>query len=229
MQQELSLFHNCLIEQVDYETLLIYPVGGSEMKCAIVQGLLHSIPSIKAELKAKGLRKALIVRGEGKKPYPVLLGNRMAVPTFSIFSEAGLQAITRSNPSLARAIDPITELGIEGKLLTIVSMVTNRCKHSNVPPERGIRPAPEWTGYDYLQSWKLDKKKPSDEYFDLINRLYDNEQVTGFEYTLRRPDDGALVSYATDFFYLPDWYGEPVRVGLSNPKDYRVLEADRRY
>jgi hypothetical protein len=201
--------------------MLISPVGEADMKRAITQGLLHSIPSIRAELKARGLSKALIARGENKPPYPILR------PTFPAFSEQSLRAIGRSNPSLARAMDPIGGLAAEGKTLTIVSMLTNRCKHSNVKPERGIRPAPEWTGYDYTRSWKIDGKNLSDEYIYLLNHLYDGEQVKGFEYTLVRPDDGALVRYVTDYFYLPDWYEEPVRVGLSNPNDYQVLEAGR--
>jgi hypothetical protein len=221
MQQELNLFHNCSIEQVDDQTLLISPMGGADMKSAVAQGLLYSISSIRAELEIRGLKKALIARGEGKPPYPILR------PTFPAFSEESLRAIGRSNPTLARAMDPIAELAEGEKFITIVSMESGRCKHSNVTKERGIRPAPEWTGYDYRQSWRIDGENLSEEYFKLVNRLYDNEQLTGFEYKLIRPDDGALVSYATDFFYLPDWYGEPVRVGLSNPNDYQVLEAGR--
>jgi hypothetical protein len=217
--QELSPFHNCLIEEIDNQTMLISPVGGSEMKSAIAQRLLYSIPSIKAELEARGLEKALIARGEGKPPYPILR------PTFPIFTEKSLQAIGRSNPTLARAMDPIAELAEGEKFITIVGMDTGLCKHSNVTKERGLRPASEWTGYDYRQSWKIDGENLSNEYFELINRLYDGDPVAGFEYTLRRPDDRKLVRYVTDFFYLPDWYGEPVRVGLSNPKDFWELEA----
>lgn len=228
--QELSPFHNCLMEQVDYQTLLISPVGEPMMKRAIAQGLLYSIPSIKAELKTRGLSKALIVRGEGKKPYPVLLGNSTA-PTPTLTVEQMISMIARNHGrDLAKQQELIAEQEARGRIVCITGMQTNLCKHTNdlLTPDRGLRIAPLWTGYNYLKSWcTAGDGIPSAEYNRLIEILHRDRSISGYNYRLIRPDDGAIVEYQTDYIYIPNWYGEPVRVGFSNPKDFRVVEVGR--
>ncbi|MEG3877685.1 hypothetical protein QT972_09920 [Microcoleus sp. herbarium7] len=204
----------------DGETLFITPNKSPQL---IAQSVLRwSKDEVKAELKKRGLRRAEISRCFGQKPYQILA----APPTFATFSEPGLRLIGRSNPGLALALDPIAQAASEGKFITITSMITNKCKHSNVAQERGKRPAPNWTGYDYLKSWKLDGENPSAEYFSLMGRLYDGEQIVGYEYDLVRPDDGAIVRYLTDYWRM-DFFGEDVRIGASRPEDYTVIEVGR--
>ena len=204
----------------DGETLFVTPNKSPQLVSRGV--LLWSEDEVKAELKKRGLQRAEISRCFGQKPYQVLA----APPRFSLFSDTGLRAIGRSNPSLAFALDPIAQAADEGQCITITSMVTNKCKHSNVAPERGKRPAPDWTGYDYLQSWRLDGKNPSDEYFELIGRLLDGEQIVGYEYYLVRPNDGAIVRYRTNYWRM-DFFGEDVRIGVSRPEDFTVIEEGR--
>ena len=229
--QELSPFHNCLVEVVDYHTLLISPVGDALMKRAIAQGLLHSIPSIKDELKARGLRKALIVRGAGKKPYPVLLGNSTAPAPATLTVEQVISTIAQNHGrDLAKQQELIAEQEARGRIVCITGMETNLCKHTNdlLTPDRGIRSAPYWTGYNYLQSWcTAGDGIPSQEYDRLIEILHRDRSISGYNYKLIRPDDGALVEYQTDYIYIPNWHGEPVRVGFSNPKDFRIVEKGR--
>ena len=195
---------------------------------SILSGQLNKFEStrnwIQQEAQRRGLKSAYILRGEGKQPYQILA---FPQPTqFSFFSEVGVESVGRSNPVLARSLEPLLQANAEGKLITIVSMINDRCKHSNVPPKRGLRLAPDWTGYDYRQSWKLDGKNLSDEYLDLIRDLYDDGVVRDCEYDLIRPNDGARLRYSTTFT-LFDFFGEPVRAGVSRPEDYTLVEAGR--
>lgn len=206
----------------DGETLFVTPNKSTEL---VSQSVVRwSESEVKSELKKRGLQRAEISRCFGQKPYQILA----APPRFSLFSDPGLRAIGRSNPVLASALDPIAQAADEGKFVTITSMVTNKCKHSNVAQERGKRPAPDWTGYDYLQSWKKEgkDKNPSDEYFELIGRLLDGEQIVGYEYDLIRPNDGAIVRYLTDYWRM-DFFGEDVRIGVSRQEDFTVIEEGR--
>lgn len=178
---------------------------------------------IQEEAQRRGLRNAYISRGAGKQPYQILA----FPPTpLSLFSEIGVESIGRSNPVLARSLEPLLQANAEGKLITIVSMINDRCKHSNVPPKRGLRLAPDWTGYDYRQSWKLDGTNLSDEYLDLIKNLYDDQVVPDYEYDLIRPNDGARLRYQTSYT-LVDFFGEPVRIGISDPDAYTLVETGR--
>lgn len=125
-----------------------------------------------------------------------------------------------------KAMELMVQHEQEGKIVIITSMVTNLCKHTNnaLKPSRGIRQPQEWTGYNYLKSWTLDDSEvPSEEYFDLIKFLRRDGYVPGYEYTLKRPDDGALVRYKTDYLLVKNWLGEDVRVGISRPEDFSVL------
>lgn len=194
---------------------------------SILSGQLNKFEStrtwIQKEAQRRGLKSAYILRGAGKQPYQILT----CTPTpFSLFSEAAIESVGRSNPILARSLEPLLQANAEGKLITIVSMINDRCKHSNVPPKRGLRLAPDWTGYDYRQSWKLDGNNLSDEYKDLIKNLYDDGVVPDCEYDLIRPNDGARLRYSTTFT-LCDFFGEPVRIGVSRPEDFTLIEAGR--
>ncbi len=216
-----SLLETCDFSS-DGETLFITPNRSPDF---ISQNVMrYAEDEIKAKLKKQGLRRAEIFRGAGLKPYQIL-----ATPaSFSLFSEPGLQKVGRSNPVLASALDPFAEAEAEGKIVTIVSMLNDKCKHTNpaLTIERGKRPAQEWTGYDYSKSWRLDGENLSEEYYDLRHLLRRDHQIKGYEYSLIRPDDGALVRYVTDY-YLLDFFGEEVRVGVSDPGAYTILENGR--
>lgn len=193
----------------------------------LLSGQLNKFESTRAwiqeETQRRGLKTAYILRGKGKTPYQILT---FPQTPFSLFSEAAIESIGRSNPILARSLEPLLQADTEGKTITIVSMLNDRCKHSNVPPKRGIRLAPDWTGYDYRQSWKLDGKNLSTEYSKLIEKLYDDHVVPDYEYDLIRPDDGARLRYQTSYT-LVNFFGEPVRVGISDPNAFTLIEAGR--
>ena len=214
-----ALIDHCEITD-DGKDLFVCP----KHSASILSGQLNKFEStrtwIQEEAQRRGLRSAYILRGEGQRPYQIL-----ATPP-SIFSGSGIEFIGRSNPTLARSLELLPEADTKGKIITIVSMVTDKCKHSNVPPKRGLRLAPNWTGYDYRQSWKLDGINLSQEYLDLIKRLYDDRVVPDYEYDLIRPDDGARLRYSTRYT-LVDFFGEPVRVGVSRPEAFTLIECGR--
>lgn len=202
----------------DGKSLFVNP-GRSALSPRLNQ--LESVRSeIQALLRERELKTAYILRGEGQRPYQIL-----AAPP-SIFSVSGVEFIGRSNPTLARSLEPLLKADAEGEIITIVSMVTDKCKHSNVPPKRGLRLEPNWTGYDYRQSWKLDGINLSQEYKDLIKELYDDRVVPDYEYDLIRPDDGARLRYSTSYTLI-DFFGELVRVGVSREEDFTLIESGR--
>jgi hypothetical protein len=205
----------------DGETLFVRPNRDPEF---ISQNLVRfASTQIQNELHDRHLKRAEIVKGWGK-PYQIL-----AAPAVPTFSESGLRAIGASDPILTRSLEPIAEAAQQGKIVTIVSMITNLCKHSNdlLTPARSLRHAPDWTGYNYLSSWRLNGKDPSPEYFKLIGLLYDNWSVKGYEYSLIRPDDGAVIRYSTDYTMAPFLGKELVRIGVSRPEDFTILEKGR--
>jgi hypothetical protein len=222
----LDSLENSLLAWCDFfddgKTLFVEPRSHVEMVSQAINKSEEERAKIVSELQNRGLQVAKINKGGGK-PYQILA----APPSFSLFSESGLNAIGKSNPRLARSLEPVAIEAGEGKLVTIVSMINNRCKHSNVPPKRGLRDAPDWTGYDYLQSWRLDGVNPSNEYYTLLDLLYDEYVVPDYEYSLVRPDDGAILRYSTSYTLVNDFYGERVRFGISDPNAFSLVEAGR--
>lgn len=216
-----TLIPHCDISD-DGETLFVVPRQYAEWVSPRINESESARNFIISEAKRRGLQRAEIGRGGGK-PYQILV----IPPSFPLFSEAGLNVIGNSNPRLARSLEPMAIEAGEGKLVTIVSMINDRCKHSNVPPKRGLRQAPDWTGYDYRQSWKLDGVNLSDEYLQLIRLLYDESEIPNYEYKLVRPDDGAIMKYSTSYTFIRDFYGEPVRIGVSELAAFSLVEAGR--
>lgn len=217
-----SLIDRCEITD-DGKNLFVKPKHSTE----ILSGQLNRFEStrtwIQEEARRRGLKSAYILRGAGQRPYQILV----FPPTpISLFSEAAVESVGRSNPILSRSLEALLQADSEGKTITIVSMLNDRCKHSNVPPKRGIRLAPDWTGYDYRSSWKLDGTNLSAEYRKLIRSLYDDRVVPNYEYDLIRPDDGARLRYQTSYT-LVDFFGEPVRIGISDPEAFTLIEAGR--
>jgi hypothetical protein len=222
LNNSVSLLDHCEIAD-DGKDLFVTPRHSASILSSQLNKFESTRTWIQKEAQRRGLKSAYISRGAGKQPYQIL-----AFPPalFSLFSEVTVEAVGRSNPKLAHSLEPLLQADSEGKLITIVSMLNDRCKHSTVPPKRGLRLAPDWTGYDYRQSWKLDGTNLSNEYLELIKKLYDDDVVPNYEYDLIRPDDGARLRYQTSYT-LVDFFGEPVRVGISDPEAFTLVEAGR--
>lgn len=104
-------------------------------------------------------------------------------------------------------------------------------------PTRAIWTSDRWTGYNYRLSWRKSRhnfRELNPEYDRLKELLERDRVVPNYHYRLYRPpaDDevtGALCEYSTTYYRvrLP-WYNDEVRVGVSDPKDWRVIEEGQK-
>lgn len=129
----------------------------------------------------------------------------------------------------------------EGKIVILTSHIMGadpsgdedicRCIHTNdklLPSRSSLKPY-EFNGYDYLKSWRClpdggTSLAPSVEYQRLRSLLDKDGFVPGYEYTLMRPD-GAFCRYLTDYYLVDDYCGQPVRIGVSRPEDWSLIES----
>jgi hypothetical protein len=122
----------------------------------------------------------------------------------------------------ARIHEFLKEQREEGKIVIITSNITGICHHTNdkLLPERGVFKPHMWTGYNYLNSWR-DTMSQLAHLQDLLRR---DGKVSQYEYQLRRPDN-AFCGYSTDYYLCHDYLGDEVRIGVSRPEDWRLIEA----
>ncbi|XHX78959.1 MAG: hypothetical protein RBJ76_03210 [Stenomitos frigidus ULC029] len=127
-----------------------------------------------------------------------------------------------------RILELLMQMNDEGKIVIITSNVTNICLHTSslLKPSRAVWSPNQFTGYNYLKSWRLTRDDESrlNPQFDRLQALLQRDgQISNYEYTLYRPD-GALCSYSTDYFLCNNYNGDQVRIGISKPEDWSLLE-----
>lgn len=147
-----------------------------------------------------------------------------SIPSFLALEEAMTNSI-QNEPNLQdadylRILDFIREKRGDDRIVVITSMISNICQHTNdlLSPERGVLQPYQWTGYNYLQAWR----DSLDEYHRLIELLNQDGYVPQYQYKLRRPDN-RLCGYETDYYLVPNYLGEPVRIGVSKPEAWHLL------
>ena len=147
-----------------------------------------------------------------------------SIPSFLALEEA-MTISTQNEPNLQdadylRVLDFIREKRADGRIVVITSMISNICQHTNdlLSPERGVLQPYQWAGYNYLQAWR----DSLDEYSRLIELLNRDGYVPQYQYKLRRPDN-RLCSYETDYYLVPNYLGEPIRIGVSKPEAWQLL------
>ncbi|HEY9748436.1 MAG TPA: hypothetical protein V6C63_07150, partial [Allocoleopsis sp.] len=116
----------------------------------------------------------------------------------------------------------------EGNIVIITSNTTNICLHTNdlLTPARAHWTAAQFTGYNYLRSWRASREeydRLNPEFEQLQTLLARDGYVKGYNYSLYRPDD-AKCSYSTDYYLCRDYCGDEVRIGVSRPQDWQLLE-----
>lgn len=115
----------------------------------------------------------------------------------------------------------LLEQHLEGNIVIITSNTTNVCYHTNdlLKPERGVYKPHQWTGFNYLNSWR--------ETLHQLERLQcllaTDGVVRGYEYQLFRPDN-AFCTYQTDYYLCRNYLGDEVRIGVSSPTDWSILK-----
>lgn len=108
---------------------------------------------------------------------------------------------------------------------------------STLLPSRATWTSDRWTGYNYRLSWRKDRhnfRELNPEYDRLKELLERDQVVSSYHYRLYRPpaDDevtGALCEYSTTYYRLRlPFYNDEVRVGVSDPNDWRVIEEGQK-
>lgn len=155
-------------------------------------------------------------RGSGQRYF--------SIPSFLALEEAMTNS-TQNESSLLdadylRTLDFIRDKRADGRIVVITSMITNICQHTNdlLSPDRGVFQPYQWAGYNYLNAWR----DSLDEYNQLIELLNRDGSVSQYQYKLRRPDN-RLCGYETDYYLVPNYLGEPVRIGVSKPEAWQLL------
>ncbi len=117
----------------------------------------------------------------------------------------------------------------QGLIVAITSQETDICRHTNdlLTPARALLNGRDMAGYNYRQSWRRDRSSDLTDLNPQLERLKQALErdgfVSGYEYTLFRRMDNAQCEYSTDFYLCRDYCGEAVRIGVSRPEAYRVL------
>lgn len=131
-----------------------------------------------------------------------------------------------------RILEKLVTWRDEGKIVIITSNTSNICLHTSdlLKPSRAVLTAAQFTGYNYLRSWRATREEnPTNpqrlnpQFNELRECLARDGYVPGYEYTLYRPDD-ALCSYQTDYYLCRDYCGDEVRIGISRVEDWALLE-----
>lgn len=103
------------------------------------------------------------------------------------------------------------------------------CHHTSdlLRPSRAFWSASQFSGYNYRLSWRQgfdDYDNLNPQYHHLKQILERDGTAPNYEYTLYRPD-GALCSYSTSYFLCDDYCGDSVRIGVSRPQDWQLIQA----
>lgn len=199
-------------------------------------------PDLALQAKLYGAAEAHIYY-DGCKGRPFVIPVCMAPPTEDL--DPDLFPATEMTPvhnlllgaDYCRMHEFLMEQRQQGKIVIITSNTSDICYHTNdlLNQTRGKRKPHEWTGYCYLWSWRADRaSRPIDginpQYERLKSLLERDGYVPSYEYELFRPDvkeNRALdswVTYKTDYYLCNDYLGDQVRIGVSHPDDYSVLE-----
>jgi len=132
-----------------------------------------------------------------------------------------------------RILEFLMEQRQEGNIVIVTSNTTNICYHTNdlLLPSRATWTANKFTGYNYLRSWRASRQdnplapERLNPQFDTMRELLNRDgYIRDYEYTLYRPDD-ALCSYQTDYYLCRDYCGDEVRIGVSRPQDWQLIES----
>jgi len=102
------------------------------------------------------------------------------------------------------------------------------CHHTSdlLLPSRAHWSARQFSGYNYRLSWRRDRhdySRLNPEYIQLKEILARDGYAPDYEYTLYRPD-GAWCRYSTTYFLCRDYLGDEVRIGVSRPQDWQLIE-----
>lgn len=222
MERTEILFPDCELAISPYSFCVHAPTK------AFAFGLIKDLRTIAAMAKRLLKREALIYYPGCTQP--IQIPARMAIEV-----EESEPVIQRDNESLLgadymRLVERLHEWQQQGKIIAIVSNTTNICHVTNdlLLPSRGYLSGRQFKGYNYLKSWRLnfeDDGRLNPQYQQLRDLLDRDGYVKGFNYTLYRPyPDDSLCEYATDYYLCENYCNDVVRIGVSDPQDWRLVQ-----
>lgn len=168
----------------------------------------------------------------GSHRYRVPLTDSARKPVEESNSKPNMKIETQINPitltpdsDYQRLMEWMLEKRSEGKSVCVTSQIDDKCLFQNdkLTVSRAVITPAEFIGQNYRWYWRdsMDDYQSLRNYLDSLTG--ERDYLAGFEYRLRRPD-GALCSYATDY-YRATFLNVPVRIGVSNPEDWSIIEA----
>lgn len=115
----------------------------------------------------------------------------------------------------------------ENLIVTLTSMTTDKCLFVNQlqASDRSVWSQQDWVGIDFKTLWRdsfLPGRQPY--YMQLINDVQRDRLLPEFYYQIRRPS-GALAEYISTYYYLENFMGGSVRLAVSVPGAWRIVEA----
>jgi hypothetical protein len=204
----------------------------------VINALRRCWKSVLEVAQAEKRDTAFLYLGNGEKPHYKIYDwflqmeeNQRQEINPDLPTPTGLDLIAPylKNADEIRVLEFMKEKISEGLIVIITSQIDNRCRFTSksLKPERAFWTPEQFVNYDYLKSWDIDRiGRPSQEYERMRELLDRDAFIPGYKYRLRRPDpDGSLCEYSTDYYHVADgWGGEPIRIGVSHPNDWRLLE-----
>jgi hypothetical protein len=116
----------------------------------------------------------------------------------------------------------------EGLIVTLTDMMTNHCLHVNdlqASDRGGGWKGRDWVGLNFLTLWRDSFTPGQFNYFEqLVSTVQRDKHIPQFEYNLRAPN-GDLRKYVSDYYFVQAYLDTPVRICVSRPGNWEVIQA----
>lgn len=149
------------------------------------------------------------------------------IESSSQISSWGSETI-RPSAEYEAVLDFVKGQKLDGNIVTITSMVDDKCLMVNdlqALDRGGGWTAQNWIGIDFKKLWIDSFTLGRHNYYgELRDRIVADQRLREFEYEIRRPS-GALARYSSNYHYIENFLGGAVRIAVSRPGDWSIVEA----
>ncbi|NES07804.1 MAG: hypothetical protein F6K22_36460 [Okeania sp. SIO2F4] len=116
----------------------------------------------------------------------------------------------------------------EGLIVTVTGMHSDKCLLVNdlqALDRGGGWTAQDWIGIDFKKLWHDSFLVGKTNYYgQLVEAVERDRYLPNFFDHIRRPS-GALAEYSSSYHYVDNFLGAPVRIAVSTPGDWRIIES----
>lgn len=172
---------------------------------------------------ATHLQGKIKIAWEGcRRPYTIS-ASMNEQPSKQEMVEGNIKLLLGANHLQIQMSEFLTEQYRAGKIVILTGHRSNICQYTSdlLKPSRAFWSASQFDGYDYLISWR--NTGSLQKYDRLIAALDKDGFAPKYDYELVRPD-GALCGYQTDYYKARNSAGEEIRIGVSDPGAWALLE-----